>query len=605
MSSPAGTALAHESRDLWTRRWAAASLILGAASFLFILDYTGYPFEPYRYWVFEYLLRTQDLSGAALLLVLVVAAYVSPARQAVLGFVDAIARHPWRTAGLTFIVLCLGTLYVEQNHPLAQDEYAALFQSRAFAAGHLTGRFPPELLGRFVPPYYLNQFLYGSFQTGQVASAYWPGFALLLTPFSLIHAPWACNPLLASLALVLMGRLATRLTGEPRAGGWAMLFAIASPGFTGMAITYFSMNAHLLLNLVFVWLILERTPVRLVLAGVVGSFALVLHNPMPHTLFALPWIVWLALQPRRYRDLLALAVGYAPLAICLGLGWALLLSRIQGNTLYGLFPFDGNPFHQVANFFWGWHIKMRTALAVPGDSVLSTRIAELVRLWNWAVPGLLALAAAGWWIGRRDARVRLLGLSFICTFLGYLAIGFTQGNGWGARYLHPAWGALPVLGAAALVSGGDGASRERLSTYAASLALLSLVFATLLRATQIHGYLEMHLANRPEAVAGARQIVFVTFDPVKYTADFVQNDPFLRNKIWYLLSYGRASDRALIASRFPGARLVGEDRRGEVWLLEPGERQSFPAGSAQTGGLGASPRSQSESLPSSSRVPAR
>lgn len=561
--------LAPRARGYWTRWLVVASLLVGAISVIVVLDYGGYPYEPYRYWIFEYLLRTQDLSGSALLVLLVLLAYFSPARPAVLGWVDAISRHPWRVAALAFVVLCLGTLYVEHNHPLAQDEYAALFQSRAFASGHLTGQFPVGLVGRLIPPFYVNQFLYGSLQTGQVASAYWPGFALLLAPFSFINAPWACNPLLASLALVLMSRLAVRLSGEPQAGGWAILLALGSPGFTGMAITYFSMTAHLLLNLVFAWLLFERTTVRLIVAGIVGSFAILLHNPLPHVLFALPWIVWLARQPDRLRTLLPLAAGYAPLALGVGFGWALLLSQIQGNALNGLYPFDDNPYHKVANFFWDWHIKMRTALPGPRDTVLSTRSAELVRLWNWAVPGLPILAAAGWWIGRRDARTWLLGLSFLCTFLGYLAIGFTQGHGWGARYLHPAWGTLPVLGAAALVLASDKEVRDRLGIYVASLALLSLVFATLLRATQIHGYLDMHLANRPPAVPGARQIVFVALDRPNYTADLVQNDPFLRDQVWYMFSYGRAADREFVASRFPGARLISEDRRGQVWLLDP------------------------------------
>jgi len=305
-----------------------------------------------------------------------------------------------------------------------------------------------------------------------------------------------------------------------------------------------------------------------VLAGIVGSFALVLHNPLPHTLFALPWIVWLALQPRPYRRLLALAAGYVPLALAVGFGWALLLSDIQGNALIGLFPFDSNPLHRIANFFWGWHIKMRTSLAAPGDDVLAMRVAELVRLWNWAVPGLPLLAGAGWWLGRRDPRLLLLGLSMISTIVGYLFIGFPQGHGWGARYLHPAWAVLPVLAAVALVRVPPGAAWQRMRGYVGSLAILSLVFATALRAVQIHGYLDMHLANRPPALPGIRQIVFVTFDRPGYTGDLVQNDPFLRNKVWYMMSFGRAFDQSLIRSRFPDARLVSSDRRGEVWRLD-------------------------------------
>jgi hypothetical protein len=550
-------------------RWLVALTLVGCAIALIVtLDYSGYPFEVYRYWIFEYLLRTQDVSGAILLMIIVVAAYFSPAQRQALGFVDAISRHPWATAAVTFVALCLGTLYVEHNHPLAMDEYAALLQSRIFAAGRLTGEFPPDLVARLIPSIYLNQFIYGSFETGHIASAYWPGFALLLAPFSFIGAPWACNPLLASLALVLMGKLASRLTGDQRAGGWAMLLALASPGFTGMAISYFSMTAHLLLNLVFVWLLLELTMGRLVLAGLVGSLALVLHNPLPHTLFALPWIVWIARHPDRYRKLLALAAGYLPLILGLGFGWALLLSRIQGNALTGILPFDDNPIHQIINFFWSWHVKMRSALPGPADAVIATRLAELARLWNWSVPGLLILASAGWWAGRRNARLSLLAASFVCTFLGYFAIGFTQGHGWGARYLHPALGALPVLAAAGLVLSLSAEARDRAGAYIAALSLLSLVFATALRAAQIYGSMEIHLANRPPAVPGQHQIILIELDRAAYTADLVQNDPFLRNEVWYMFSYGPKSDRSLMASRFPGARLAREDRYGEVWVLD-------------------------------------
>jgi hypothetical protein len=556
------------SSDPWRRGFFALSLLISGLCIIFILDYTVYPHPAFRYWLLEYFLRTQDIAGSLLLVTLLVAALFAPTRGAALAFVDTIARHPWWTAGATFVVLCLGSLLVQHNHPVAQDEYAALFQSRIFAAGNLTGLFPREVLGRLVAPQYLNHFIYGSFQTGQVASAYWPGFALLLTPFSFLHAPWACNPLLASLALVLMGKMAARLTGVPQASGWAMLLALGSPGFTAMTVTYFSQTSHLLFNLAFAWLLFTPTTRRLVLAGLVGSFALVLHNPLPHTLFALPWIVWLTLQPGGYRKLLALAAGYVPLVLVLGFGWALLLSHVQGNAYYGIFPFDDNPFHRVANFFWGWHIKMRSALAGPGDEVLAKRAAEFVRLWTWAVPGLPLLAAAGWWLGRGDRRVLLLGLSIICTILGYFFIGFSQGYGWGARYFHPAWGSLPVLGAVALVLLQESGVPVRVRGYVADLALLSLVLATSLRAMQIDDYVDMHLANRPPTRSGVQQIVFIPYDRINYSADLIQNDPFLRNKVWFMASFGRVADRKLVESRFPNARLASDDRRGQTWLVE-------------------------------------
>src|SRR5262249_4827958 len=163
------------------------------------------------------------------------------------------------------------------------------------------------------------------------------------------------------------------------------------------------------------------------------------------------------------------------------------------------------PVHQVGNFFWAWYVKLNSAVSGPGDEVLPIRIAELVRLWNWAVPGLLILSATGWWMGRGNVRIRLLGFSFLSTFFGYLGVIFTQGYGWGARYLHPAWGVLPVLAATALVLVGE-RERDRLGSYVGTLACLSLMFATLLRAVQIESDVRTHLTHLPPTVPGVRQI---------------------------------------------------------------------------------------------------
>jgi hypothetical protein len=553
--------------DACVRAMVAACLLAGALSRIVILDFGRYPYPPDRYWILEYNLRTQDVAGALLAMVLALAACVPQGRAAALGLAEAIGRRPWHAAAIAFVVLCLGALFVEQNHALAQDDNAALFQSRVFAAGRLAGQFPPEMVTRLVPPY-LGQFLYASPLSGEVASAYWPGFALLLAPFSFAGAPWACNPLLACLALVLMGRLAARLSGDPRAAGWAMLLALASPAFTAMAITYFSMTAHLLFNLLFVWLLLEPRRTRLVLAGAVGSFALLLHNPVPHALFALPWLAWLAAQRHGLRNLLALAAGYLPLAVVVGFGWALLLSRIQGPTAYALLASDGSMLHGTVNFLWDWHVKLRSALAGPGEFVLAARAAEMARMWLWAVPGLPLLAAAGWWMARHDAPARLLGLSLACTLAGYVFVGWDQGHGWGARYLHPAWGALPVLAALALVRIDRGGACSRFPGYVAWLAVLSLVLATALRAVQIHGFLEDHLAERPPARAGARQVVFIAVDRTRlHAGDLIQNDPFLRAQTWYLISHGAKGNEEFMRRRFPGAQLDFRDRRGEVWRL--------------------------------------
>ena len=251
--TPAGT-MPEDLRIRWTPALVALSLLISALSIIFILNYTDYPFPPERLWIFRYQLRTQDVPGLVLIVAVILAACLPWMRRPALALVDVVSRNPWPTAALTFVLLCLGTVYLAHGHPMTQDDNAALFQSRVFASGHLTGQFPQDLLERLIPQIYRNRFLYASDQTGAVASVYWPGFALLLAPFTFVGAPWACNPLLASLALVLMGRLAARITGDSGASGWAMLLALASPAFTAMATTYFSMTAHLLFNLIFAWL---------------------------------------------------------------------------------------------------------------------------------------------------------------------------------------------------------------------------------------------------------------------------------------------------------------------------------------------------------------
>jgi hypothetical protein len=533
-----------------TRALLLLGVLAGLLCLAVILLYTGFPQPPERRYIFGYLLRTQDVPGAALLILIAVAAAWPPLARPGLALVEAIGRRPWTSALVTFFVLCAGQLLVAKDHALAGDEHLILLQAKAFAAGRLTAQFPPELLSWVLPPY-VDRWLYASPQTGAVVSVYWPGFALLLAPFALLGIPWACNPMLAAGALVLAGRLAGRLTGAPQAAGWAMLLALASPAFTGMALGYFSMAAHLFFNLLYVWALLER---RLFLAGVAGSFALLLHNPWPHALFAVPWIAWIAWHDGR-RALLRLIAGYAPLTLAIGGGWWLLMREVQGNLWFA--PPGGD-------FLFYWQLQLTRVFALPDGTILAHRAAELVKLWLWTVPALPALMVAGWWLTRRQAPLRLLGLSFAAMLAGYLVVWFDQGYGWGARYLHPALAALPILGAAAIVVVQD----EALRRYAAAAAFLSLALALPLRWAQIESFMDEQLARRPPFEKGVRQVVFVTLDYPHYTQDFVQNDPFLRAPVIFMLSRGRAADEKLVRERFPGARLTHVAPYGHVWRVD-------------------------------------
>lgn len=548
---------------LWTRWLAIGSVCAGVLCVVFLFNY---PFEPARRFIFDYLLRTQDFAGAALVIFIAAAAALPGIGRLGIGLVDWIARNPWPTAIASALALSAGQIFIARDYALAGDEHLVLMQSRALAAGRLSAQFPPELVSWVVPWIYLDRWLYASPVTGAVVPVYWPGYALILAPFHFLGIPWAANALLAGGSLLLAGRLAARLTGAPQAAGWAMLLALASPAFTGMALSYFSMSAHLFLNLAFAWLLLERSPRRLAAAGAAGSLALILSNPVPHLLFAAPWVVWIARRDGR-RGLLLLAAGYLPLGLA-SIGWWAYVRMVQGHLWYAPYPGDDDLAHRLGNFLFFWQVQLHRVFVDPDAATLAKRAAEQVKLWLWTVPGLPALALAGFVLAWKDVRLRLFGLSYACTAAGFLAVWFDQGYGWGVRYLHPALGGLPVLGAAAIVGLREGAARDALRRYAGGAALLSLLLATSLRWMQIHQFVDEHLSRRPPFETGVRQIVFVTLNYDYYTQDFVQNDPFLRDPVIFMLSRGRARDEALLRQHFPRARLAREAPFGHVWRLD-------------------------------------
>jgi len=452
--------------------------------------------------------------------------------------------------------LALAAFFVYRHHPLSMDEYAPLFQARAFARGSLWGEVPPAVLPRIVPVR-SGEFLEAAID-GRVISSYWPGFALLLTPFAALGVPWLLNPLLGGATLWIVWRLARKLLPSPAAAGSVVLLTAASPAFAANAISFYSMEAHLFFNLLFVWLLLQAEPRRLFAAGAAGSFALALHNPVPHLLFALPWMAWIGLRQGGARRLGALLLGYLPLSIVLGLGWLALRSRLAGAAAQG-----PGPVQLAAGL-------ARIAFSAPGVDLVLARAAGLVELILWAVPGLLLVAS---WAALRslrragDRRLSLLALSAICTFAGYLFVPFNQGHGWGFRYFHSAWGVLPLLAAAFLTS--PDVEKTLLPRAMVVCAALSLAFGTGLRFAQMRTFIDDHLAQLPPAASSLeRRVVFVRRDRGYYSQDLVQNDPFLDGSRWVLLSAGEASDADWMKQAFPGSRRIAANEVATVWAVE-------------------------------------
>ncbi len=533
---------------LWTHQMRLSGNLHGLANIFFVL----FAFNDYPGTVCALLILVGALLGYRCL----------PARA----LLKWAGNHPMAIAVITAALLALGTLVVYHNHPLAMDEYAAYFQSRAFAAGRLHGRFPVPLLDWLIPRGFQDFFLNVSPVTGNVAETYWPGFALLLTPFTWAGVPWLCNPVVSALTLLVIHRLALELTDDREAAGFALLLTIASPVIFADGISYYSMPAHLLANSVFALLLIRPTPLRAGAAGVVGSLALALHNPVPHTLFALPWLVWIATRQGGMRLLASLIAGYVPLCVLLGLGWFLFSGHLLREGLASV----AEP---VASMD-----RLRSMLAVfslPNATVVLARLIGIAKTWVWAVPGLMILSVAGAVRWRQNALCRLLTASALLTLIGYFLVPVDQGHGWGYRYFHSAWMALPLLATAALFSPapspGESSSPTRLfedgetKSFVAACILLTLVFGVGFRAWQIQGFLARDLSQLPEYRGTGQRVVIIDGRLSFYGADLVQNDPLLRGNEIRMYSHGAAADEQMMAHYYPQFHRVHADRYGTVW----------------------------------------
>jgi hypothetical protein len=517
--------------------------------------------------IFLKLFSVGDYAGANCALVILCAAALVSERFSFRPLLRWIGEHPGPVAAASTVALSAGALLVYHDHPLSMDEFSVVFQSQVFASGHLTGQFPLPLIDWLVPRLFQNLFLDVSHATGQVASSYWPSFALLLAPFTALGIPWVCNPLISGLTLLTAHRLALRIFGDVEAAGLTILLTVASPIFFADGISYYTMSAHLLANTTYALLLIQPTPRRAFAAGLVGSVALTLHNPVPHMLFAVPWLFWVARSRTGAVTLAALLAGYLPLVLLLGFGWFEFASQLthQDTLTTGT--------EAAADSL----VQMGAAFDVPSMTVLLARAIGVAKTWVWAVPGLLWLACVGGWQWRRNPLCRLLIASATITLLGYIIVPFDQGHGWGYRYFHSAWIVLPVLAAGALTRGAPGDTHAKEShgnavfedtaplTLIVACALLTLTLGVGLRAVQMHEFISEALSQEPAYAGTERRVVIIDPTGSFYGQDLVRNDPWLRGNVIRMITHGREADADMMRAQFPELHQVWAGRFGTVW----------------------------------------
>jgi hypothetical protein len=547
-----------------------------------------------------------DWAGALLNAVFLAIACVVPPQR----WVDDLAAWLGRKVVLLAAGVAVGlialSLTVHHAYPLTMDEYAPYFQAQVFSRGHLAGQWPAELAPLLVAPGHVGHFMGVSAKTGHAGSLYRPGHALLMTPFMALGIPWACNPVLSACAILLFAAVARQAFGE-RAAGWAVLFALASPVFAAYGISFYAMTSHLTLNLLYAFLLLRPTLPRVATAGAVGGFALILHNPFPHFVFALPWLGWLAARPDRWTRLPLIGLCYAATFLPVEMGWRNVVQSVTNDRTPSTMRASAqaqegassndvahSPAEPVANAAERGAIRQLldqvwsylSIIELPSLSdFFDRRFSSALRLVAWDAPALLPLACWAAWQCRHSIPVLLIALSGLCTFLGYSIIPLSGGHGWGYRYLFSAWSCLPLLVSALAANStaakaGDRSSDSDVASIlrAAGLAaLLSLAVCLPVRLWQIHAFIADHLDQMPPlppAAVAARGDVVRFLDPNQgwFRSDLIRNDPFFSRGPYVFVSQGLEQDKLVVEKLAESvgmrARMTFSDGRGSTWVVE-------------------------------------
>jgi len=502
---------------------------------------------------FRQLFFDDYFNSLAMLFALLVVVALRPLWQRVELLAQWISRYPVKTCIFAFVVCAALGYLIYQEFPLTMDEYAPLLQARIFAQGNLAITYPLELLDRIVIPD-VRDFILVNSQTGQAISAYWPGLALLMTPFSLFELEWLLNPLLAAIGLWLIGDLASQASGQPQARGWAILATLACPQYTINAMSYYAMTSLLTFNLLYLWLLLKNSWRNTLLAGVVGGFALGMHNPVPHGLFAIPCVVFLLFNRHRYIQILPLVIGYLPLVLLLCLGRTLLIHflELDINTDAVLY--------EDTDLITTWLQNIQKVFILPDLRIVIIRTYALCKMVVWASPGLLLVL----FFSKPNTLIqRILLACLIFSFAFYLFIPYDQGYGWGYRYIHSAWG-LIAIGAGIFAVSGHKFQRNFIA-----ISLLAGILATPIFVLQASRTIANTNTLHPEIPTKfeGKILVFITLYPSLYTHSLIQNYPKDRENIIRMVSYGMEEDAALAKQLSPEALQLSVNPMGSVWQL--------------------------------------
>jgi len=440
-------------------------------------------------------------------------------------------------ASAVFAITALGTHFVCHDYSLSADEFMADFQARIFLRGKIFAEVPAQWIDavRVIKPTFADYFP----ATHEWKATYLPVYAAFRAIFQSVYLESFLNPSLAALTVVALYGTARNIWPNDKQNAFvAGLLLAGSAQFLVMAMTTYSMPAHLALNTLWLWLYSASLRPRFYLAPVVGVLAIGLHQPIVHALFATPFLIRLVLE-RKWRAVSIFAFIY--LLGCAGwYAWRLEFSP----------PTAGH----AASFLRLWNPKM-----------LVIQPMDLLLLAGWsalAAPLLAVLGFCHFW--RERPIICDAALSCLLTFGFYIFFYLDQGHGWGYRYFHGTLSCLILVAVAGWTALIGKAGEARAWNFLLVGTAASLLIALPLRCLQAESFIRP-FANASNGLHSMNAKV-VGIDPrlAWYSADLVRNDPFLE-------------DRPVVVALVPlaPAEMAALERAGTVQFISRDEMKQL------------------------------
>jgi hypothetical protein len=317
------------------------------------------------------------------------------------------------------LLFCLRVL---EKIPHVSDEIAYVFQGRILASGHLWLG-PPEAAEGFAWKHiYISR--------DRWCAIYPPGWPLILAAGWLLHAPWLMNPLLLSLTVIAVWRLAILLY-DRRTANLTVIFFVISPFVLAMSAGWMSHPAVLctiLWSTIFFQLASSTEKSTHWIAASLLAGVGFLIRPFTTVVIFAPVFLWFFVKSRKnlLRNSFFIAAGFLPcLAIFLYYNGA-----IFGSPVWGGYDRDST-----------FDVHKAWTFAFAGR--LWWYIAQLnFRTWGWTLPIPALFAPASKENHRNDL---MLGAACFSLILFHSCFDYTDIVYGGPRYAYESIGYLAIL----------------------------------------------------------------------------------------------------------------------------------------------------------------